>query len=320
MKTVMPGVDKYSDEHRMFLQGIMCKGVLNDREVHRLHDRALKACNIEIPEKKSEKDQLLVENIQTINGEISKLGLSIRKGQDEDSGKSCFMLINNNNRMVSGSRDLGTQVQTQWSQLQLEYLRLLATEILQSDDKAISSREALHLTDQVGKDGGKKMSLEEAEDTVNKLIQSRWVKTLDGNRQLTLDVRFIGEMEGWMLEVMGRDTIAHCKSCRKLVIRGLYCQHCDNNIAWHHYCVEKMVSRGVDVKCPECKTKVAEGRKSSSRSEGEQSQGRVESSKSSRHGDKRQDKTNDNDDGRGEPTKSRRIKRRMSADDSEDSD
>ena len=67
--------------------------------------------------------------------------------------------------------------------------------------QAISSREALHLTDQVGKDGGKKMSLEEAEDTVNKLILSRWVKTLDGNRQLTLDVRFIGEMEGWMLEV-----------------------------------------------------------------------------------------------------------------------
>ena len=59
----------------------------------------------------------------------------------------------------------------------------------------------MHLTDQVGKDGGKKMSLEEAEDTVNKLILSRWVKTLDGNRQLTLDVRFIGEMEGWMLEV-----------------------------------------------------------------------------------------------------------------------
>ena len=81
-----------------------------------------------------------------------------------------------------------------------------------------------------------------------------------------------------------------------------------------------MVSRGVDVKCPECKTKVAEGRKSSSRSEGEQSQGRVESSKSSRHRDKRQDKTNDDDDGRGEPTKPRRIKRRMSADDSEDSD
>ena len=59
----------------------------------------------------------------------------------------------------------------------------------------------MHLTDQVGKDGSKKMSLEEAEVTVNKLIQSRWVKTLDGNRQLTLDVRFIGEMEGWMLEV-----------------------------------------------------------------------------------------------------------------------
>ena len=45
---------KFDDEHRIFLQGIMCKGILNDKEVHALHSRALKACSIEIPDKKPE--------------------------------------------------------------------------------------------------------------------------------------------------------------------------------------------------------------------------------------------------------------------------
>ena len=84
---------------------------------------------------------------------------NVNKGQDEEKPfKSCFMLINNSNRLVGGSNSLGAGVQNQWLPQELEYLRLLATEILQSDEKAISSRAALHLTDQVGKNGGKKMS------------------------------------------------------------------------------------------------------------------------------------------------------------------
>jgi len=353
---------KFDDEHRIFLQGIMCKGILNDKEVHALHLSSLKACSVEIPEKRQERDQLLVKNIQTINDEIEKLGLKIRKGQDEDTGKSCFMLINNNNRMVAGSRDLGTQVQVKWSQQQLEYLRLVATEILQSEDKAVTSRAALLLTDRVQKKNGKKMSLEEAETTINELIVARWIKPLDGNKKLTLDVRFIGEMEGWMVEVMGAGNVAFCKACRKVVVRGRYC-HCAENIAWHNYCIEKQVSRGVDVKCMTCNTKISEGDKSKSganssststevmgsKALGEEQmrpdRQRGEPSKKMRSKGKslRDDDVIDLDNERGEPSKNRRgrrqsnrddeaepspalrgrsgrIKRRMSGDDSSDSD
>jgi len=294
---------KFDDEHRIFLQGIMCKGILNDKEVHALHSRALKACSIEIPEKKPERDLLLVTNIQIINGEIEKLGLKIRKGQDEDTGKSCFMLINSSNRMVAGSRDLGTQVQVNWSQQQLEYLRLVATDILQSEDKAVTSRAALLLTDRVQKKNGKKMSMEEAETTINELIDARWIKPLDGNKKLTLDVRFIGEMEGWMVEVMGAENVAFCKSCRKVVVRGRYCQ-CADNIAWHNYCIEKQVARGVDVKCLTCNTKIAEGDKS--KTGADFSSTSVELMKS---------KAQEREDGqRGEPSKTRRSRGRSSRD------
>ena len=61
------------------------------------------------------------------------------------------------------------------------FLRLVATEILQSEAKAVPSRAALNLTDQVASKGGKKMSLENAEMTVNRLIAARWLKPLEVN-------------------------------------------------------------------------------------------------------------------------------------------
>ena len=196
---MMPSRDKYSDEHRIFLQGMMCRGVLDTKEVNDLLQRTLKSCNTDIPDKKSECLALIQDMVVTINGEISKLGLIIRKGQDEDTGKPCFMLINTSNRIVGGSKDLGTRAQSQWAAQELEYLRQVATEILQTENKVISNREALQLTDQVGKNGGKRMTMEAAEMTINKLMAARWLKTVEGNSKLALDVRFIGEMESWMV-------------------------------------------------------------------------------------------------------------------------
>jgi len=246
----MPGeVATYEDEHRIFLQGLMCKGVLNKEEVNALHEKSLAMCKIEIPEKKVERQRLLGANIQTINNQLEPIGLVIRKGVDEDSGENFFMLVNTQNRMVGGSRELGAQVQVQWSAQELEYLRLVATEIMQSDKKTITSREALHLTDKVGQSGGKKLSMENAEGTINRLLSASWIKLVEENREIALGVRFLGEMESWMMDVMGG--VAKCQTCRKMVVRGQYCG-CEENVAWHNYCLEKQAKQGVTTKCKKC--------------------------------------------------------------------
>ena len=156
---------EYEDEHRLFLQGIMAKGVLNNKEVHALHEKVLKMCSIEMPEKRKDLIDLLAKNIRTINNEIEEVGLMIKKGVEEDTGESCFMLVNTQSRAVGGSKFLATKVQSQFSPAELDYLRLtpfckdiefqtfsrlLATEILQSEEKMITSRKALNLMDQVG--------------------------------------------------------------------------------------------------------------------------------------------------------------------------
>ena len=107
----MPGKERYQDEHRIFLQGIMCRGILKERDVNSLHNKALRMCGISIPETKEEKNSLLAKNIQTINTELRKVGLLIKKGQDEDSGKSFFLLVNTQSRIIGANRDLATSVQ-----------------------------------------------------------------------------------------------------------------------------------------------------------------------------------------------------------------
>ena len=104
------------DEHRIFLQGLMCKGVLDVDEVLSLHEGSLTLCKMNVPASRKEHLKLLGENILTINDCLSSLGLVVRKGLDEDTGSACYMLINTSNRMVGNSRELGTSVQSKWTQ------------------------------------------------------------------------------------------------------------------------------------------------------------------------------------------------------------
>lgn len=314
----MPSRDNYSDEHRIFLQGMMCRGILDSNEVHDLLRRTLKACHIDIPQKKEECKILIGIIVGIINDEISTLGLKIDKGNDEDTGKPCYMLINNSSRMVGNSRDLGTSVQSQWSALELEYLRLVATEILQSEERVISNSQALQLTDQVGKNGCRRMTMEGAEVTINKLLAARWLKLVESNSKLALDVRFIGEMESWMVEIMGADKMAYCKACRKLVVRGVFCNNCET-VAWHHYCLEKITRQEVDVKCLDCNTLVRRGGGGASpRAETSQRQERRgEPSKRSRSKSSAREESEDEEMSQVVRSNGSRIKRRFSESDSD---
>ena len=129
---------------------------------------------------------------------------------------------------------------------------------MQSERKEVSSREALNLTDKVVKKAGKKLSMEAAEKTISSLINHMWLKESKG--QLVLGVRFIGEMESWMVEVMGRDNIQHCQVCRKVVVRGGCCP-CQPGVVWHFYCLEKSARLKADIKCGVCHKKVTAGGK-----------------------------------------------------------
>ena len=106
------------------------------------------------------------------------------------------------------------------------------------------------------KKAGKKLSMEAAEATITKLIRAMWLKETKG--KFVLGVRFVGEMESWMVEMMGSDNIQHCQACRKIVVRGGSCSS-HPNVVWHIYCLKKSARLKADIKCGVCHKKVTVG-------------------------------------------------------------
>ena len=79
----MANLEQYSDEHRIFLQGIMSKGILNAEEVHSLLRMACGRCKVETPVDRQGKLEKLKKFIITINKELGDLGLEIRKALED---------------------------------------------------------------------------------------------------------------------------------------------------------------------------------------------------------------------------------------------
>ena len=75
----MSNWEPYSDEHRIFLQGIMARGILNAEEVHTLLKMACRRCNVEIPVDQKGKMEKLKRFIQTINKELESVGLQMHR-------------------------------------------------------------------------------------------------------------------------------------------------------------------------------------------------------------------------------------------------
>merc|ERR1711860_75247 len=128
-----------------------------------LMETALDLCKVAIPESKSERDKVLLALIHQINDKISDLHLTIRKGVDEEDGQNYFMLVNNSQRTAPLN-----QCQSALSVPELEYLRLLATEILLTETRSLPSSMALNLIYRMEGGTNAKYSINDAEKTIGR--------------------------------------------------------------------------------------------------------------------------------------------------------
>jgi len=237
----------YDDEHRIFLQGMMSHGILDFKSVFELLEAALGLCKIAIPDSRAERDKAIMKLVSEINDNIRELNLTIRKGVDEENGTNYFMLINTSQR-----GPVLSQLQTSLSAAELEYLRLLATEILLAEDRALPSNVALNLIGKMEGNTNKKFSLQDAEATISKLIANKWLRKLD-RANVGIGVRFIGEMGDWITECLGGE-VEKCKICRKMALRGIFC-HC--GVVYHKVCAMRLPAASDDkFNCMKCKAEL----------------------------------------------------------------
>ncbi|CAH6793075.1 Nsmce1 [Phodopus roborovskii] len=116
--------------------------------------------------------------------------------------------------------------------------------IVDSETGFASSTNILNLVDQLK---GKKMRKKEAEQVLQKFVQSKWLIEKEG--EFTLHGRAILEMEQFIRETYP-DAVKICNICHGLLIQGQSCETC--GIRMHLPCVAKYFQSTSEPRCPHC--------------------------------------------------------------------
>ncbi|XP_006859869.1 PREDICTED: non-structural maintenance of chromosomes element 1 homolog [Chrysochloris asiatica] len=220
-----------TDVHRRFLQLLMTHGVLEEQDVKRLQKHCYKVHDCSAPVEKLE------DFINNINSVLESLYIEVKKGVTEDDGRPIYALVNLATTSVS-------KMASDFAENELDLFRKALELIVDSESGFASSTNILNLVDQLK---GKKMKKKEAEQVLQKFVQSKWLTEKDG--EFTLHSRAILEMEQHIYETY-RDSVKTCSICHSLLIQGQSCETC--GIRMHLPCVAKYFRSSSEPRCPHC--------------------------------------------------------------------
>ena len=198
----------------VFLQGIMCAGILKGKEMWDLIDHALQCVEYRLPDNQMAKHRYLKDFLKCINEEIEQINMKIEHFSDEESKKKTksLILVNRNSNGLSAMVD--------YTKVELEYLKIVLRHIMESDDKQISMIYALNRVNDLQ---GKRFSQGDAEDFLKRLCKDHWIRYTEGNDGIKLAPRFVKEMEPY-LKVVYEDYTGTCVACQKFVMKVSFLQ------------------------------------------------------------------------------------------------
>ena len=234
----------YDDPHRMFLQAMMCRGIINTSEFRNLFNTVLRRCNVEESDSVEDKKSFLL----ALNGKIeNKCGLKILKAQDENDTKktkSYLVLVNLMDRSADTNK-LTIKSMITFTPVEMDYLKLLMDGILRHPMRELTSLDALNLSNSNKRVGG----VVEAERMLAKFQKHRWLDKIElsqGRVYFRLSTRFIQEMQHYLKHVYPNQ-VDNCDRCKKIVVRSILCSKPDCDAHYHMYCA-------FGGKCNKCST------------------------------------------------------------------
>ena len=244
----MPNVEggnpmkQYGDAHRMFVQSMMSKGIVNGFDISNLFKLCCKKGKIKITDQTNDKKDFLM----SINSKLSKLNLKLKNISDEvDRDKKSFLaLVNLSDRSMDESQ-LTVKSMVTFATFEIEYLKILVEGIMANPAKQIGLTNALNISRQVKT---KKMDVVGGDQVLQKLVKHKWI--ISSHEKLRFHPRFIAEMEPWLTDVYA-DQVATCVACKKLVIKSLKCPNDECDGIYHLHCIfdRKVRNRGVCLRC-----------------------------------------------------------------------
>ena len=128
----MTGGDKYQSYHDDLLEMFEEEGLIFNCEFRKKYSNTLKKHNLG----HHNSDTSLLKDVKIINEQIKKDNLKIIRGMDEDTGNTCYMLVNRTTTPMScwESLDVGRR---KYHQREKTFLFQIASNILQHEEKKI---------------------------------------------------------------------------------------------------------------------------------------------------------------------------------------
>ena len=150
--------DFLGDQHRVFLQGMLTRGMVNSKELDELYDISLARCDIPVTENRIQRSNDIKRFLRVIGDNIVHLGLQLVKIKDEEStGNKAFITLVNRNELHGDSKK---NAMLTFNQNELAYLKIVVRKVMQSEMKQISAVNALNCVGEMGQTSGKRFRLE----------------------------------------------------------------------------------------------------------------------------------------------------------------
>jgi len=253
--------DDFEDWNRAFVQMIMSKGFMTGQDVYKGVKAICDAYHAHknFPRIDTSKADDIAEMIdifmEKANAALEPIQFQILRTQEEmkavgdNAGYTQYYVM----APIYENEPIA-KLQKTYGEPELEWLKLVAGHLVDTEDRMSSQNELINLC----RDGGnntakKKLNVTEADRALNMFVEDGYIMKTRGSRKgfkYALGPRFMVEMEGWLKDSFGEDVWA-CGSCDKVGMVGTQCTKRGCETRFHLFCVDR---GNKDPKCTRCKT------------------------------------------------------------------
>ena len=247
---------EYGDAHRMFVQSIMKRGVLNSNEVFDLIKLVCKKQKIPLRNDTVGRNEDRAKFLKCIKAKLENLGFTLKNIADEeelnDNGsKISYLAFSNNTDRSSDENGVTLKAMVTFQAFEIDYLKVIVAGIMNSELRVFKTITALNAFRQVKV---RKFDMKLAQSILDKFVQHKWFIAQDG--KIRFHPRFIAEMDQWLRDVYP-DKVWTCCACpgQKLVVRAFKCPNSKCHGVYHRYCIllPKSKDKG---RCKICKSEI----------------------------------------------------------------
>jgi len=253
--------DDFFDWNRAFVQMIMSQGLMTGQDVYRGVQRICASykshknfpkIDTNSAEDIAEMIEILLEKaniaLEPIQLQISKTQEEVKSVADNPSYTQYYVMC------PTYENEAIAKLQKHYGEPELEWLKLVAGFLVESDTRLASQNELTNLC----RDGGnntqkRKLTVTDADRAMTMFTDDGYLmksRTSKKGFRMALGPRFMVEMEGWLKESFGED-VWQCGVCDRVGMIGTQCTKRGCEINFHMYCVDR---GGKDPKCSRCKT------------------------------------------------------------------